>query len=190
MSINVNTLPALSTSSQLSAATANATLNTTASKLVCLNSGATDLNYKPWIRAFGMVSYNGNSSATTIAAIGTPVVISNALYQLGSASVNFTTSNNSRLVCGVSGTYFLCGAASVQAGANNQVVAVLFAVNGTVQLSTQQQSAVSPALPQNVHLNSVLNLNVGDYVELYIQNNTAVNNLTVLSSTLTATALN
>ena len=187
MSINVQLLSPTPTASQLVATTAGATENTDVhTKVVVLNTGGTDLKYINRTKSYGEINFYGNTTVTTVTAIATPVVVSSILFQLNAFSTGMTLGNNSRLIFSYSGKYLIQISLSCFTGVNNQTIAGLIALNGNVILSTQQTSDVSSARSQNITLSAILNITATNYVELYIQNNTATNSITVSSCNIQA----
>jgi len=187
MSINVQLLSPTPTASQLVATTSGASENTDAqTKVVVLNTGGTDLKYINRTKSYGEINFYGNTTVTTVTAIATPVVVSSILFQLNAFSTGMTLGNNSRLIFSYSGKYLIQISLSCFTGVNNQTIAGLIALNGNVILSTQQTSDVSSARSQNITLSAILNITATNYVELYIQNNTATNSITVSSCNIQA----
>ena len=187
MSINVQLLSPTPTASQLVATTSGASENTDAqTKVVVLNTGGTDLKYINRTKSYCEINFYGNTTVTTVTAIATPVVVSSILFQLNAFSTGMTLGNNSRLIFSYSGKYLIQISLSCFTGVNNQTIAGLIALNGNVILSTQQTSDVSSARSQNITLSAILNITATNYVELYIQNNTATNSITVSSCNIQA----
>jgi hypothetical protein len=97
-----------------------------------------------------------------------------------------TTSNTSRYVCQVAGTYKVEGAYVASANSTAGFRAAKFMVNGSTTVTLSEKSATPVVgFPTTVSLSAEVTLGVGDYIELFAYQNsgTASPGLPVESNT-------
>ena len=123
-------------------------------------------------------------SSSTVTTIG----VADTWYKL-SASTTEAMSNdalihtNNRITnSGATSNFKLEGMVSVE-GTNNDVVSVAFFKNGSIIPQSTQQSVVTTSggdfKASAIGFQSLIQISTGEYVEVYIKNNTNANNLTL-----------
>jgi hypothetical protein len=100
----------------------------------------------------------------------------------------FTFSGNG-LVCQGAGTFFLALSASLECAANNQDVVLTYSINGNPAATSIKQSLVSSNRAFCMSLSDVVTLKLGDLVQIMVMNQTAKNNLTEVSTSLSIARL-
>lgn len=157
-----------------------------------------DDNKSRWIECRGVrnsaaiSSYymNGNATATTIAVINTPVkaagtTTSNAITQ------GFTNTDNRATYTGVIQRDFKVSAVMSMTSGNNNQVGVFIAKNGTViaaseiYVTTNAGGRAEAAVCQ-----AIIEAETDDYIEVFVENATGANNVTVTDLNLIVEALN
>ena len=122
---------------------------------------------------------NGNATATTISAINTPVKV---LGTTTSASVTqkFTNTDNKAEYIGSFTRFFKVTATlSVTSGNNNQV-GVYIAKNGTIINESEVYGTTSgTGRAENIVVQTLIQLSTNDYIEIFVENATATNGVTV-----------
>ena len=127
------------------------------------------------------------ATATTVIAVAGTYVKMAGTTTLDSA-LNFSASGNNRLVCNslVTSNYFLSLSVSMQTTSSNQTLAMRIYKNGVAETSstmtTRAETANTPCL---LSLNQIINLATNDYIEIWVTNITASNNITAINATLT-----
>ena len=198
MSINVTVLPPPPTVLQQVVTAINASSNENASKQIVLDPTGLLLSNKLINKSFGAVSFSGNATVTVIPAVNTYVLVQNSTYTLNTLSLNFAltagaTQASSRLTyqgataCKVRVS---CSSNVFVAGSNNQnIVAQLF-LNGVAIPNAVGKSFLQTAPhPHNQCVTVLLSMATNDYVELYVANVTAGNNITVADVVIDAFSL-
>lgn len=134
---------------------------------------------------YGQVYMQGNSTATVIASTATPVKVAGTwTVDIGSS---FTGTTGGRLtytgaetqVCRVETSLSL----DPVSGAN-QHISVYLAKNGTTIAGSRQMAHISHGAEMNMSLTWQLSLATNDYIEVFVQNGTATNNITVSRAVL------
>lgn len=134
---------------------------------------------------YGQVYMQGNSTATVIASTSTPVKVAGTwTVDIGSS---FTGTTGGRLtytgaetqVCRVETSLSL----DPVSGAN-QHISVYLAKNGTTIAGSRQMAHISHGAEMNMSLTWQLSLATNDYIEVFVQNGTATNNITVSRAVL------
>lgn len=134
---------------------------------------------------YGQVYMQGNSTATVIASTATPVKVAGTwTVDIGSS---FTGTTDGRLtytgaetqVCRVETSLSL----DPVSGAN-QHISVYLAKNGTTIAGSRQMAHISHGAEMNISLTWQLSLATNDYIEVFVQNGTATNNITVSRAVL------
>ena len=198
MSINVNTIaPPPSVTQQVVTAVLAAD-NETATRSVVLDSTGLLLAYKTINKSFGNISFNGSAVATTMTTANTFVLVQNTAYIINSLALGFsltagTTQSSSRLT--YNGTSACpvrvsCSCNVVVAGSNNQSGTTTLFLNGVAITNATAKSWMQTAgFSQNNAMTAMISMNPNDYVELFVANATANNNVTVTDCTIDAQSL-
>jgi hypothetical protein len=120
-----------------------------------------------------------NATTTTISAVDTPVKI------LGNTTANtinqkFTHTDNKLTYVGALIRDFQVTATASLTSGNNNVIGLYVAKNGVVIASSEMYSTTSSGgRAESITCQTILELNEGDYVEMYVENTTAATNITV-----------
>lgn len=132
-----------------------------------------------------------NATATVISATGTFVKIAGTTTA-GSIAQKFDLSTSNRAVyTGASSSNFRIVAFASMTSGNNQTIRMRVAVNGiTLVDSTARFQTTGSGEASSIGVQTLATLNPSDYIELFITNDTAVNNITVTELNLTVTRLN
>lgn len=134
---------------------------------------------------YGQVYMQGNSTATVIASTATPVKVAGTwTVDIGSS---FTGTTGGRLtytgaetqVCRVETSLSLAPVSGA-----NQHISVYLAKNGTTIAGSRQIAHISNGAEMNMSLTWQLSLATNDYIEVFVQNGTATNNITVSRAVL------
>lgn len=134
---------------------------------------------------YGQVYMQSNSTATTIASTSTPVKVAGTWTV--DLSGSFTGTTGGKLTYTGSSTQICRVVASLTldpASGSNQNIAVYLAKNGSTIAGSKQESFISHGSHMNMCLSWQLSLTANDYIEVFVQNSTAVNNITVSSAVL------
>lgn len=134
---------------------------------------------------YGQVYMQGNSTATVIASTATPVKVAGTwTVDIGSS---FTGTTGGRLtytgtetqVCRVETSLSLAPVSGA-----NQHISVYLAKNGTTIAGSRQIAHISNGAEMNMSLTWQLSLATNDYIEVFVQNGTATNNITASRAVL------
>ncbi|CAB4143981.1 hypothetical protein UFOVP459_6 [uncultured Caudovirales phage] len=128
---------------------------------------------------FGEINFQSNATPTTFSAISTPTKIIGT-YNAGELQ-NFTHSAG-RLTCTalVSNIYDIKVATTGSLSFASDSVTIFIAVNGSVIPQSAQSvnlDGISPSF-KSISLQKLVTLGTGDYVEIWVQNNTSTNSIT------------
>ncbi len=198
MSINVNTIAPPPTVTQQVVTAVLTTDNETATRSVVLDSTGLLLAYKTINKSFGNISFNGSAVVTTMTTANTFVLVQNTAYVINSLALGFSltagaSQSSSRLtyngtsVCPVRVS---CSCNVVVAGSNNQSVTTTLFLNGvSITNATAKSWMQTAGFSQNNSMVAMINMNPNDYVELFVANATANNNVTVTDCTIDAVSL-
>lgn len=134
---------------------------------------------------YGQVYMQGNSTATVIASTATPVKVAGTwTVDIGSS---FTGTTGGRLTYTGAETQICRVETSLSldpvSGAN-QHISVYLAKNGTTIAGSRQMAHISHGAEMNMSLTWQLSLATNDYIEVFVQNGTATNNITVSRAVL------
>jgi hypothetical protein len=152
----------------------------------CITSGAPGIWEIPKTNAlniptpnFGEMNFQGNSTPTTFTAINTPVKIVGP-YNSGFLQ-NFTHSAG-RLTCTAAGSnvYDVKVATTGSLSFAYDSITIFIALNGSVVAQSAQSvnlDGISPSF-KSISLQKLLTLGFGDYVEVWVQNNTSTSSIT------------
>ena len=156
------------------------------------------LAYKTINKSFGSINFYGSSLASVVGAINSLVVVANATYTLNAISLNFaltgaSLSPSSRLTYqGSSACPFkiTCRCNLIVSGSNSQNVYSNLFYNGTIINQTKAGAFLQQnGTPQNNYHEAIMILNPNDYIELYVANASANNNITVSDCSISAVSL-
>lgn len=132
----------------------------------------------------------GNSTATTVSATNTPY---KAAGTTSSASITqkFTNSSNRATYDGaIKRDFKVTAVMSVNSG-NNHQVGIYIAKNGTVLPESEMYVTTNAGgRAEGAVVQAILDLTQNDYVEVFVENSTAVANITVTEMNVIAEALN
>lgn len=126
-------------------------------------------------------SYNMqlNAVVTPIAIAGTFVLIA-GVPVVGPFTSKFTVLANRATYTGAVSRFFNLSASVALASTNNNTIAIRFAINGvTVPATTMRAVANAGGRVESLGTIGTLQLNPGDFVELFVTNTTAANAVTV-----------
>mgnify|MGYP006276772953 CR=1 FL=1 len=129
---------------------------------------------------YGQVYMQGNSTATTIASTATPVLVAGTWTV--DLSGNFTGTTGGRLTYTGTGTQVLRVSAALSldpASGSNQHISIYIAKNGSTIAGSRQEAHISHGADMNMSTTWQLSLTTNDYIEVFVQNSTATNNITV-----------
>jgi len=139
------------------------------------------------IKSLGYASMIGNGTATTIAGTNTPVKIAGT-FTLEALSQNYTLASNA-LVCGgsqsqVSEITVNCSLTTTAAN----VTGLYIYKNGVkVANSVSVATATAAGKAENCISRTFLSLVAGDQIDAWVENQTAVNNITVVNCVVSIT---
>lgn len=138
-----------------------------------------------------VLTMTGNSTATVIDTINTPVKVAGTTTLDSSVSQKFTHTNNRATYSGaVSRNFKITATLSVASGNNNQI-GVYIAKNATVIPSSETYlTANSSGRTENSVVQSVVSLSQGDYVEVWVKNASGTANITVVDMSIITESLN
>lgn len=126
----------------------------------------------------GAMSWTGNATVTTIGSAGVPVKIAvtstaNALNQ------RFTHTNN-RLTytSAIALTFYIGVTASLESGNNNQVDLLIYKNGVLIPGGIAAATTSGSGRAEGIAVQCVVELQQGDYIEVWTSNNTAANDIT------------
>ena len=124
------------------------------------------------------------SIAVSVSATNTWYPIASGLNSSDSLGITFDGSHT--LTIAQQGVYKLTLSCSVECNAKNQVLSFTYAINGTASPKVESVcEQVAANNPVSLSCTDIAKFAAGDVITLVLENNTAVNNLTVLCCTLT-----
>jgi hypothetical protein len=173
----LNTTAASPTFASLVAGT-GITLAAASSTITITNSTAAD-------QARGQVYMQGNATATVIAATGTPVLVAGTWTADLSTNMTCTTAGRITYTGTTTQVLTINAALSIDpaAGTTQNIQAYLYK-NGTAIAGSRIESIISTGVYLSVPLVYQVSMATTDYIEIYVQNSTATNNLTVSRAVL------
>ena len=136
---------------------------------------------------YGVVYMQGNATATVIASTSTPVKVGGT-WTTDIAS-SFTATTSGRLTYTGTETQVVridCALTLSPTSGANQHISVYIAKNGSVVTASRQQAHISNGADMNMSVCWQSSLATNDYIEVFVQNGTAVNNITVSRIVLSA----
>ena len=130
---------------------------------------------------YGQVTMQGNATATTIATQGTPVKVAGTwVVQTES---NFTGNTTGRLTYNGSTTEVVSASVSItfsHAAGGTDNLAVYIAKNGSVITASKLTRAVTGSARGNVGTFFNVSMATSDYLEVFVANDSDINNITVV----------
>lgn len=136
---------------------------------------------------YGQVYMQGNATATVIASTATPVLVAGTWTVdlqgsfTGSTSGRLTYTGTETKICRI----VACLTLAPTSG-SNQHISVYIAKNGSVITASRMQSHGSNGDDDVITTSWQLSLNPNDYIEVFVQNGTATNNILVSRAILSA----
>ena len=132
----------------------------------------------------GLVSMQGNSTATTIAATNTPVLVAGTWVSQKTSTVTATTGGRLTYTGGTAIDIKIDASVSLAPSASSaQNLSLSIAKNGTSIAASEISSVVTTSVEQSLSTSWVLSLTTNDYVELFVQNDTSTDNIIVSKAT-------
>ena len=133
---------------------------------------------------------NGNVTATTISGTGTPVKVAGTTTSQA-ITQKFTNSDNRATYTGaISRTFRVTAVLSCTSG-NNHQIGVYIAKNNSVQNETESYITTNGSgRAEGAKVQGVIDLAENDYVEIFVENNTSITNVTVIDLSVIVEALN
>jgi len=131
----------------------------------------------------GLLSMQGNSTATTIAASGTPVLIAGN-WVVGSLG-QFSGSTSGRLTyLGVKPVRLpiTCSVSVAPTVSTGIAIAAYIAINGSIITASKREGTASAGGPDSITLPWQNIFNKDDYIEVFVENNTNATDLLVSSA--------
>lgn len=133
---------------------------------------------------------NGNATATTIVATGTPVKVAGTTTTM-SISQRFTNTDNRATYSGeIARDFKILVSLTLTSGNNNQI-GVYIAKNGVVLNDSEMYVTANTAgRVENAVCQALTMLSNGDYIEVFVENNSAIIDVTVSDLSCITEALN
>lgn len=132
----------------------------------------------------------GNATATVIAATTTPVKVAGTTTSVA-ITQKFTNTNNRATYTGAITRDFKVTFGATAASGNNNQVAFYVYRNGVVVASSRAEVTTSgTGRAENVFGQTIVQMGQNDYVEIYVENNSAITNITVEDLNVIVEALN
>lgn len=136
---------------------------------------------------YGVVYMQGNATATVIASTSTPVKVGGTWTT--DITSSFTATTGGRLTYTGTETQVVridCALTLSPVSGANQHISAYIAKNGSVVTASRQETHVSNGTDMNMSVCWQSSLATNDYIEVFVQNGTAVNNITVSRIVLSA----
>ena len=150
------------------------------------------VNCKPIDNSGSIAQYylSSNGTATTIAGTDTFVKVAGTTSS-GPLVEKFTLSNNrATYVGGLVGFYKVTAFLTFASG-NNNVIRARVAKNATTNSSSEGKSTANAAgRSENIPISDVVTLSNGDFIEIFVANESAANNITVSEMNVIVERLN
>jgi len=133
---------------------------------------------------------HNNAAATTISAINTPVKAAGTTTEVATSQRFTVTDNRAQYVGSIMRDFKITASVSLTSG-NNNAIGVYIAKNGTeINESETYVTTSSAGRIENCICQVITTLADTDYIELFVENATATNNITVTDINLIVEALN
>jgi hypothetical protein len=138
------------------------------------------------IAEYASVTMHGNATATVIAATATPVKVAGTFIVGDEAG--YTGDTTGRIThTGNTARHIINAIISMTvASGTNHTVSMYIALNGTVIPSTKTTTTTSSGLYRSLATFANLELDEGDYVEIFVRNESTTDNLIVLDAIIGA----
>ena len=152
-----------------------------------VTSGATIEISNDLASIYGVVYMQGNATATVIASTSTPVKVAGTWTSEITSS--FTATTGGRLTYTGTETQVVridCALTLSPVSGSNQHISVYIAKNGSVVTGSRQEAHISSGANMNMSICWQSSLTTNDYIEVFVQNSTATNNITVSRVVLSA----
>jgi hypothetical protein len=133
----------------------------------------------------GQVYMQGNSTATVIASTATPVLVAGTWTV--DLSTNATCTTAGRITYTGTTTQILKINAALSldpASGSNQNLQVYLYKNGAAIAGSRMEAKINSGEHKEVSLVYQISMATNDYIEIYVQNSTATNNITVSRAVL------
>ena len=143
------------------------------------------LDIRSKVQQGGLLSMQDNATVTAIASIATPVRVGGVWASVSADSM--TASTSGRLTYDLSDSRVLSIGADLTiapSAGSAQAVSVYIAKNGAVISGSRIATTISTSAPLAVSTQWRMTFELGDYVEVFVQNATATNSLVVSRAVL------
>ena len=128
---------------------------------------------------------NGNATATVIAGIGQEVKVAGTTTSAGITSKFTNTDNRATYIGSQTKIFKVSVTASVTSG-NGHQIGVYIAKNGVVLPESEiYGTANASGRAENIVVQTLVELSENDYIEVFVENNTSVTNVTVTDLNVT-----
>jgi len=138
------------------------------------------------IAEYANVNMHGNSTATVITSTATPVKVAGT-FTVGDEA-GYTGDTTGRIThTGNTARHIInCIVSMTVASGTNHTVSMYIALNGTVIPSTKTTTTTSSGLYRSLATFANLELDEGDYVEIFVRNESTTDNIIVLDAIIGA----
>lgn len=139
-----------------------------------------------------LMTMQGNATATTVAAQGTAYLAAGTTTLDSAVTSKFSMPQSNRLTYdGAINRQFRCTAIITLTSGNNVQVGNYFAKNGSLILSSETYTTTDGnGRRENVAIQTVVELTAGDYIEVFVENDTNTTDITVSDLSVIIEALN
>lgn len=139
-----------------------------------------------------LMTMQGNATATTVAASGTAYLAAGTTTLDSAVTSKFSMPQSNRLTYdGAINRQFRCTAIITLTSGNNVQVGNYFAKNGSLILSSETYTTTDGnGRRENVAIQTVVELTAGDYIEVFVENDTNTADITVSDLSVIIEALN
>lgn len=128
----------------------------------------------------GIMYMLGNATATTISGTSTPVKVAGTTTFDSTNSQKFSHTSNRLTYSGaLSRTFYVSSVSTFTSSANNEVGTYIAKNGTTIDSSEMYATANAAGRVENVTTQTVIELAQNDYIEIWVENATAANNITV-----------
>lgn len=122
---------------------------------------------------------NSNPTPTVLTTIGVPVKVLGTTTSSNTTQKFINTNNRATYVGATSQIFKVSATLSLESGNNNQVGCYI-AKNGVILPESEVYSTTNGAgKAENILVQTKTNLTLNDYIEIFVENETALNNITV-----------
>jgi hypothetical protein len=133
----------------------------------------------------GQVYMQGNSTATVIASTATPVLVAGTWTVDLSTNATCTTAGRITYTGATTQILKINAALSLDpASGSNQNLQVYLYKNGSAIAGSRMEAKINSGEHKEVSLVYQISMAINDYIEIYVQNSTATNNITVSRAVL------